>query len=253
MREANPTLCEVCEEGYRLSNGICYKIVEVEENMCENYEDDEEQCLNIDYCQFSSRAYCYGEGNCFLILNQNLCEQTNSCHWNTGNWEKCQIRKISNCLELSSTDFTTCSRCEDGYMLYDYNTYCQKIEQTYSNCYQYGGEEDRCVADTRCEFSDRNFCESVYNNDDYNAECSRYFDKENCVNKSYCYWNTDTMKICKIKVVSNCQELNYEDSTLCQKCKDGYTLSEDSTRCTSSLSQFIHVSLMAFALILLLL
>ena len=93
----------------------------------------------------------------------------------------------------------------------------------------------------------------INNNDDYNAECSRYFDKENCVNKSYCYWNTDTMKICKIKVVSNCQELNYEDSTLCQKCKDGYTLSKDSTRCTSSLSQFIHVSLMAFALILLLL
>ena len=245
LRESNPTLCEVCESGYRVSNGIC-----IEENMCQNYEDDEEKCLNIDYCQFSSRAYCYGEGNCFLILNQNLCEQTTSCHWNTGNWEKCQIKTISNCLELSSTDYMTCSRCEAGYTLYDYNTYCLKKNETYSNCYQYGGEEDRCVADERCEFSDRNFCESEYNNDDYNAECSRYFDKESCVNKNYCYWNTDTMKICKIKVVSNCQELNHEDSTLCLKCKDGYTLSEDSTMCYGSLSHFIHVSLMAFALIL---
>ena len=249
LKESNPTLCDLCESGYRLSNGICIEFGPGE-NMCQYYEDDEEKCLNIDYCEYSSRPYCYGEGSCFLFLNQKLCENANSCSWNTGGWEKCQVKNISNCLELSSPDYMTCTQCEDGYRLYDYNTYCLKLEGNYSNCYEYGGEEERCVADKRCEFSDRNFCESDDNNYNYNVECSRYFDKEHCENVSYCYWNTDTMKICKIKIVRNCLELDNNDSSICLKCNDGYTLSEDSTMCIGSSSQFMQISLMAFALIL---
>ena len=124
LKESNPTLCDLCESGYHLSNGIC-----IETGECQYYEDDKEKCLNIDYCEYSSRPYCYGEGSCFLFLNQKLCEKASSCHWNTGNWEQCQVKKISNCLELSSSDYMTCAQCEDGYRLYDYNTSCLKLEE----------------------------------------------------------------------------------------------------------------------------
>ena len=77
---------------------------------------------------------------------------------------------------LSSQDSSTCSSCKEGYYLSNENTQCKseyKNEYTYPICWY----EDDCLEDDRCEYTDRNFCESNY--EDYNSinktEFSYYF------------------------------------------------------------------------------
>ena len=257
LKESNESLCEKCEEGYYLSSeNKCTKINSITyetKKVCENI-DNEEQCSNQYYCQFSSRAYCSGNENCRLILNKDLCEERYSCQWNNDYISKCKVRYIQNCLIISSEDYNICSKCEDGYYLYNGGTICRKSEENnYQYCFEYGGEEKRCLNNNKCEFSNRNYCESIYNDYIQNIKCSDYLNQTYCENNGNCYWNTDNFKSCKIKVVEHCSKLDSEESSLCNECESGYTLNENSTECSkNSEDRFIKVSLIALSLILLL-
>ena len=57
-----------------------------------------------------NRGYCYGEGNCYLILNKTTCIKFGKYYWNVGKWEKCQIKGINNCLQLSKDHFAKNSK-----------------------------------------------------------------------------------------------------------------------------------------------
>ena len=259
LRESDPTSCEQCEEGYySLLGKMCTKESQSIKEQCDKFVDDEESCESLEFCEFTSRAYCYGEGeNCHLYLDQNMCQNNDLCHWNPGNWDKCQIKNISNCLLLSSQDSTTCSLCKDGYYLSNYNTSCIKRENTtykYYTCYEHS--YDLCNLDDRCEYTKRNFCLSYGEYyDSYNfKQCLTYLDKEQCESYGECYWTEYEDEIsCQFKSIDNCLKLNYEDTSKCEQCKSGYELANESTECkSSSLSQIINVSLVTFALILLL-
>ena len=123
----------------------------------------------------------------------------------------------------------------------------------YQYCFEYGGEEKRCLNNNKCEFSNRNYCESIYNDYIQNIKCSDYLNQTYCENNENCYWNTDNFKSCKIKVVEHCSILDSEESSLCNECESGYTLNENSTECSkNSEIRFIKVSLISLSLILLL-
>ena len=263
MNESDPTFCEQCEEGYRLLLGKeCSKDIQRLNNQCENYTEDKANCNNLYFCEFTNRSYCSGEeeGNCFLYLNQSLCEKNDLCSWNPGNDFKCHIKNITHCSQLSPEDASTCSKCEDGYSLHDFNTSCIKYEEyfPFPLCFEYSENEEICNLDKRCEYTQGSFCRSKYYDYDYDfytfGNCSLYLDKNLCEADDYCYWAEYEYEICHIKSIKNCVELNYEDTYKCDKCKDGYKLNSESTACNqSSSSQIIEISLFAYALILVLL
>ena len=265
LRESDESLCEECEEGYNLTSwNTCIKqAIHNENKRCENY-DIKSECLNDDYCEYTNRSYCYGGEGCELILNRELCEENTACHWsmNIDSIEHCKLRYIENCLRISPEDYNLCLKCEDGYYLFNSNTLCKKSESEdnsddyiYHNehCFEYGGEEKNCLNDERCEFSARSFCESEYNKYDYNVQCSNILNKDDCENNEYCYWNTDSIKTCKIKIVEHCLEMSGGNNSLCLTCENGYFLSNNSTECKKSEGQFIYSSLISLALILLIL
>ena len=263
LRKSDPTSCEQCEEGYYLLLGkMCTKESQSIKEQCDKFVDDEESCESLDFCEYTSRAYCYGEGeNCHLYLDQKICENNELCHWNPGKWDKCQIKNISNCLILSSQDSSTCSSCKEGYYLSYYNASCIKKENKtyeYFTCSEYSESEEKCNLDDRCEYTHRNFCYSFnYEYNSYNfKQCLTYLDKDLCESNGECIWmeyDGEYGNYCHFKSIDNCAKLNYEDTSICQQCKSGFELTGDYTGCkSSSLSQIINVSLITFALILLL-
>ena len=80
-----------------------------------------------------------------------------------------------------------------------------------------------------------------------------YLEQNSCEEDLRCYWVTEDESICQIKGINNCIELNSENIQECKKCKDGYELINENTECKESSSLFMNVSLLAFALIILLL
>ena len=198
----------------------------------------------------SDRGYCYGEGNCYLILDKTTCVKSGVCYWNVGKWEKCQIKGINNCLQLSK-DLTRCEECQEGYTLTNYETTCEKV---FPNCFRNGFEKEECLENNKCEFSEKEFCQSRYYDyyDDYNKQCSIYLDKNLCLNNTGCIWNNMTEAYCKIKSIDNCLQINYDDTNKCAKCKDGFYLTNENTQCQQSSSYFIKISMMSFVLILML-
>lgn len=256
LREADPTSCEKCIEGYNLLSGMCTKGDIEEKAQCQIY--DESDCPYISICEFSNRAFCSGENKeCFRYLDKELCKNS-GCNWNDGNLKQtCKERIIDNCLILSKNDHT-CERCKDGYSLYDYNTYCLKKEDKSDNsdnsdnsdyhlCSEYYNNEERCFYNDRCEFSNKNYCDNKFEN----GKCGLYMEKSVCVEDSNCYWNTESVSRCKNKEISNCLELKYEDTFQCKKCKEGYILSNEDTECRNSGTQFIYCSFLILGFILL--
>ena len=249
LKEADPTSCEKCEDGYTKSGKICIENRPPQDrDPCDI--DDENLCKNLDYCVMSDRGYCYGEGNCYLILDKTTCVKSGVCYWNVGKWEKCQIKGINNCLQLSK-DLTRCEECQEGYTLTNYETTCEKV---FPNCFRNGFEKEECLENNKCEFSEKEFCQSRYYDyyDDYNKQCSIYLDKNLCLNNTGCIWNNMTEAYCKIKSIDNCLQINYDDTNKCAKCKDGFYLTNENTQCQQSSSYFIKISMMSFVLILML-
>ena len=110
IRKSDPTLCEKCKDGYYLSSGIC-KIKDTGEgHICNMYIDQKEKCEGIEFCEFSNKEYCYGEENCYLIIDEKECDETETCSWNKDKAEKCQIKKIDNCLRLKYTEEYKCEK-----------------------------------------------------------------------------------------------------------------------------------------------
>ena len=255
LRESDPTACEKCEEGYYVLGGtVCTKKSVGENEQCEKLIDDMENCIQLPFCEYSRNAFCYGGDGCYRYLSQELCERAEFCWWNSGNWNRCKIKKISNCLELSEDDATTCAKCQDGYELRNYNTTCYKSssdfgEEAALQCYYEDYDEGMCNNKALCEYSNRHRCES-YNE---NVQCMLYLEQNSCEEDLRCYWVTEDESICQIKGINNCIELNSENIQECKKCKDGYELINENTECKESSSLFMNVSLLAFALIILLL
>ena len=257
LNKTDPSYCEQCEEGYQLVEKTCHKISQSSKEQCDNYIDLKDNCTNLYFCEFSNRPYCYGENeNCYLFLDQTLCENNEECFWNTENVEKCQIKSIPNCLRLSSEYVYYCDLCEDGYYLSE--RYCKKNEEPSSefpSCYEYLDEEEICLYKTRCEFTQRNYCEIKYTyNEDYYGyrQCWFYLDKTQCEKNSFCFWNEVNVSYCHIKAIDNCIELNYNNSYQCEKCKEGYRLLDNSTGCQKTKSSMINISLITFAFIIIL-
>ena len=256
LRESDPSTCEKCEEGYYLLGGIsCTKKTVSENEQCEQLIDDMDNCVKLSFCEYSRRAFCYGGEGCYKYLTQELCEREEFCYWNSGNWNRCKVKGISNCLELSEKDATTCAKCKDGYTLINYNTTCLKTKDEYSEediyqCY-YIGDEDRCNDTEICEYTKRERCQS-YND---NAQCLIYLDKNLCEDDQGCYWVDDDEGICLVKKINNCLVLNNENIQKCKKCEIGFILAKEDTECVSAESGFININinLIVFALILLLL
>ena len=253
LKESDPTSCERCSSGYTLLSG---KTCSPETYYCENYLDDSNGCRMISFCEYSNRAYCYGDNsNCYRYLDNNTCNSYN-CDWYNGDWDStCKVKKIDHCLILSKNDNTTCQRCESGYYLANYNRACYKYDEDDTDyydfhlCYEYGGEKDRCLNNERCEFSGRNYCYNIYGS----GECGLYLDKKMCEENEECSWSTESEIMCKIKGIDNCLVLNYEESYQCKQCKDGYQLYNENTECRTSGSQFINISLLILGLFFLLL
>ena len=265
LLESDPTTCEKCEDGYHLSLGkICSKQVLNAKEECDKYSDEEEECLNMPYCEFSSRANCYGENqNCYLYLDKSLCENNEGCHWNPGNWDKCQVKYIANCLTLSNEDPSICAVCSNGYSWSEYegacmaNEDCEDCQETpgfsdipviLSTCYEYSTDERMCKYNTKCQFTQRSFCDNRYAYS-FNKQCYLYLDQAKCEENKECFWNEDQVKICHIKAISDCAKLKSHDTEKCEICKDGYNLGDG--KCQSG-GLMISLSLWAFALIMLL-
>ena len=252
LKESNPALCDKCEEGYSLSNGKeCLINNQRKVDYC-NYSDNKEECLESDFCEYSSRDFCFGTGNCYLIMDENLCKNTEPCQWIIEDLDKCQLKRIDGCSKISANNFNTCEKCKDGYYLSNENTLCKSktIEYTYPICWY----EDDCLMDDRCEYTDRDFCESNY--EDYNSinKCSLFLDKEKCENygENRCVWANYTEKFCKIKSIENCLELNYNNTHQCLECKSGYQLNDEKTQCTNSDNYIIALTLLELFLIIIL-
>ena len=97
MTNAEGTACENCEAGYEVKNGFCYNI----ENCREKKEDG-----TCSECQSD-------DAGIFCLNNLFGCVEN---YYDT------------NCLECSDyLDFTTCTKCKDGYELNDYKI-CVKID-----------------------------------------------------------------------------------------------------------------------------
>ena len=254
LKESNPSLCDKCEDGYTLLNGKeCLNNYQEKRDNCLSYSDNKEECLLSDFCEYSNRDFCFGEGNCYLIMDENLCENTEPCHWIMEDLDKCQLKKIDGCSKISTNNFNKCEKCKDGYYLSNENTQCKseyKNEYTYPICWY----EDDCLEDDRCEYTDRNFCESNY--EDYNSinNCSLFLDKEKCENfgESRCVWANYTEKVCKIKNIENCLELNYNNTHQCIECKSGYKLNDEKTQCTNFGNYIIALTMMQLFLIIIL-
>ena len=277
LKESDPTSCEQCLDGYYLIGKTCSDYPLNIEEQCNEFTDSEYECINLGFCEYSNRSFCYGENElCSLYLDQNLCENhtyqfgelesSNRCYWNPGNLERCIIKSIPNCLLLSSENAKTCSLCKEGYSLYDEGTACLKnndVEESDKNnilfsCYEYATEEKSCKSDRRCKFKKRDFCESryTYSYDYDNYQCYLYLDQTQCEENSECIWNTNSsITTCHYKEINNCAKLKSQDTLNCETCKEGYYLEEniDSTKCKKSKGNMIQVSLITFALIILLL
>ena len=254
LRESDPTACEKCEEGYYVLGGtICTRKSVGENEQCEKLIDDMENCIQLPFCEYSRNAFCYGGEGCYRYLSQELCERAEFCWWNSGNWNRCKIKKIPNCLELSEEDATTCAKCQDGYVLMNYNTTCYKTtsdfgEEAALQCYYEDYDEGTCNIKALCEYSNRHRCES-YNE---NTQCMLYLEQNLCEEDLRCYWVSEDESRCQIKGINNCIELNNENIQQCKKCKDGYELINEDSECKESSSLFNTVSLLTFALIILL-
>ena len=254
LRETDPSSCEKCEEGYYSSGKICSKRSVSENEQCEKLIDDMENCVNLPFCEYSRRAFCYGGEGCYRYMSQELCERYDYCWWNSGNWNRCKIKKIPNCLELGTDDATICEKCEEGYNLINYGTSCVRItnpENDFGRCY-FNEYIDECEYMDICEFSRRNYCMTNEDRTD-NIQCLLYLDKNLCEESEECYWIEDTDEICQVKIIDNCLELNYDNVNKCEKCKDGYKLNKEHTQCVTSGSNIIATTLLTLGLILLLL
>ena len=254
LRESDPTSCEKCEEGYYVLGGTtCTKKSVGENEQCEKLIDDIENCVKLPFCEYSRNAFCYGGDGCYRYLSKELCERAEFCWWNSGNWNRCKIKKIPNCLELSEDDATTCIKCQDGYILKNYNTTCTRIETGYGEedvlqCYYEDYDEGMCNNNVMCEYSNRHRCES-YNE---NTQCFLYLEQNLCEEDQRCYWITEDESRCQIKGINNCVELKNENIQQCKKCKDGYELINEDTECKESSSMFITSKFLISVLILLL-
>ena len=258
LKESNPTTCEKCEDGYYLLGGTsCTRKSLGENDQCEKLIDDKENCEALPFCEYSRNAFCYGGDGCYRYLTQELCERSELCWWNSGNWNRCKIKQISNCLELGEDDATTCAKCKNGYALREYNTVCYKTtiefsEEDISLCSYYSDQEYECNEKEICHYSNRNRCEG-YNE---NTQCILYLDKNLCEEDQRCYWITNEEARCQVMGINNCLELNSENVRKCKRCKNGFELSNENSECISSGSGFININInlitFAFALVLLL-
>ena len=256
LRESDPTACEKCEDGYYILGGTsCTKKSIGEDEQCEKLIDDKDNCINLPFCEYSRNAFCYGGVGCYRYLSQELCERDEFCWWNSGNWNRCKIKKIPNCLILSENDATTCDKCKDGYILKNYNTTCFKTSsdndgEDASSCYSIMQSEESCKSNELCEYSKRHRCEA-FNED---TLCLLYLDKDLCEEDQRCFWITGDETICQIKSIDNCMELNSDNIAKCKRCKDGYELGNDDTECNGNGSGtliwncFVFMALLMFLL-----
>lgn len=229
LNESDPTSCEKCEERFYLSGKNCEPFTSGE--ICGNYSNNVDKCNDINYCEYSTRAFCDGNKYCYRYLTESLCIEREACFWNKNSTNICKVKSISNCLILSESNGTFCSSCKEGYYS-PWNDYtsCLKSEDVYSSdynydipsfCHEYGGEEDNCLRDERCEFSEEPYCES-YDNYEYNVNCFYYLTENLCLNISGCYWNTEKYEQCRFKNITNCEKLNSTNITECEICEKGY-------------------------------
>jgi len=246
LRESDPTSCEKCKESYNLLSGMCTKGDFEEKSECQRYG-DKDDCKYFPNCEFSSREFCSGEDKgCYRYLDKNLCENS-GCNWEEGSLEEsCKEKIIDHCLILAKTGHA-CERCEDGYYLYDSDTYCMHSE--FHLCFEYYDDEERCFYNERCEYSNKEHCDYKFGN----GKCDVYLEKSICEEDSNCFWNTESSDSCKNKGINNCLELQYEDTFKCKKCKEGFELSNEDSECKQSGSQFINVSFLILGFVLLLL
>lgn len=254
LRESDPSSCEKCEDGYHLLSGkTCTVKTMNEKEQCEELIDDRDNCLEKSFCEFSRRAFCYGGEGCYRYLTQELCQRYDYCYWNSGNWNRCKIKKISNCLQLSADDANICEQCQEGYSLINYGTTCSRItdqENDFKLCYS--NEEYECENTDICQFSKRSYCRPN-SEENENEQCFLYLDKDLCEKNDECEWIEETEEICQVKNIENCLELNINNVNKCEKCKDGYKLNEELTECLTSISRFIKATLFSLALIIFLL
>ena len=248
LRESDPTSCEKCEDGYYVLGGTsCTKKSVGENEQCEKLIDDKYNCVKLPFCEYSRNAFCYGGEGCYRHLSQELCERDEFCWWNSGNWNRCKIKKIDNCLELSENDATSCTKCKDGYTLKNYNMTCYKASSDFGeeeafSCYNINYTEDKCNNNELCEYTKRHRCEA-YND---NTKCLLYLEQNLCEEDQRCYWVSEDESICQIKGINNCLELNSENVLKCKRCKDGFELINEDGECKESSSSIARTSLIIF-------
>ena len=229
--------CSKCEVGYRLSSlATCIEVTPVKR--CIDYDtsafktvclkcEEEYYLTSNSTCTSRSRKYI---DNClFYAVDKDECETCQDGYKVTSDGAKC-LEDIAHCesynISTNSSSEHTCNRCQDKYFMAS-DKECK--EGTVSDCKEYEPNLDQCV---QCK--EGFYLESGRSCLAHNelAHCEVYHpDKKNkCLKCENLYLLFTISNLCvSANEIPGC--IQYSSESTCQKCDQGYILSE--TSCVS--------------------
>ena len=233
----NEGICLKCEDNYRISNSVCYKIIE----NCELYEIDER-------CKKCKEGYGFEENNRFSCKNIDEFEEYYSVDGIS--YLKCDGNgegRIQNCKKCQYDEELICNECKTNYILKEEENnkcyskeiikkeyyyidelhirLCSKVINNCKECEKEGSDEIKC---TKCDI-DKDYY--LLNEDHYNCRKKSeitpideyYLNNEKthyyyCGNKTY-------------NPIENCKKCLKRNT--CYQCNEGYTFIDDNKKlCT---------------------
>ena len=199
----------ICEIG----KNYCYECTDQGDlcKVCDEgyYPDENGGCSYSDNCEISYKGKCLKCKENYILNEQiNICKSLNS-------------EDFKNCENISTSD-GTCEKCLDGYFLSSQDKKCIKTENCFESIY------DKCIkcnkgyyldkSDGKCQEQNNKllYCKEVLDGKNCHiCEEDYYFDQEgNCVNSNYCE--------------------KMGNSGICNKCVNGYFLSNFGNICTNT-------------------
>ena len=242
MANSAGTACDGCQYGYHPSgngckkwdyltdaNGKCAEFV-LNSNLCQRCKSNSygRECSStVDNCEFSNGV----DGNCFLCKNGY--KTVDNSGVNECTREAAGGKPIAaNCLGNSTTNDSTCSQCQSGYML---STNLTKFFRIHEGCLALTTDESKC---NKCEsgysLNSLGVC-TKFNGAIYTLKCLKKAAGdttllttntacEECPSNSTLYKNNTTCDS-RTYFIDNCGSYSADSNTVnlnCASCMEGY-------------------------------
>ena len=216
-RISNENKCQLCSDGYYLTNNTCvpYDLIG-----CNIKKDNENKCTTCQagYYLNSNTSSCipHTQVGCnHLSLVANDCDTCFSDYTKDSN-NQCRLYTVTHCSTF--TTYNKCLKCNDGYIL-DSNLQCVPINIDY--CIEQTGS-----ACTKCQ--DNYYVETLKCSVQYVPNCETYNSGLNTCSSCRPGYVADSAA-CKKKEIDYCTDQT--TLTSCSVCVTGYYWSNTSSRC----------------------